>query len=1136
MNRIFFMKSKNFEFLRPEHTILADLGGLAEAVLFVDPGSALTRLRGFAEEVTRTLYKLENLPRLPQASFYELLKDPVLASCVAKPLIHQIDFLRIQGNDSAHGGKGDQRSAKLALRTAYELAMYMAIQYFNKKKTAIPDFQEVDDPSAELARLKKSVSTYENELKQYQEQVQQLLEAKERERAEQAARTKVDAPAKADAAQKQRKSQKVSDSLQWNEAKTRALLIDTMLVKAGWDLNNTDQITLEFEVDFPSNPSGKGRADYVLWGDNGQPLAVIEAKKSGTTSLQAGREQARLYADALEKMGYQRPVIFYTNGYETFIWDDAQYNTYRPVYGFYRKDSLEYLIYQRQYRVPNLEQNNPDTKIADRPYQIEAIKTVAAHFQNQRRKALIIQATGTGKTRVAIATAELMLRTGWAKRVLFLCDRKELRKQADDAFKTNLPSEPRCVIGDTNEIDQSARIYIATYPGMMNRFAQLDVGFFDLIIADESHRSIYNKYHDLFEFFDALQIGLTATPVRFISRNTFSMFGCETTDPTFEFGLEAAINNDPPYLVPFRAKDLTTEFLREGIRYQDLNDDQKRQLEEDLGVEEAQRTTIAGKDIGRKIFSEETDRIILENLMNNGIKDETGSLVGKTIIFAQRQDHAEHLEKVFCKLYPQHGAKVCKVIHNKIPKVETLIEEFKKADNQFRIAISVDMLDTGIDVPQVVNLVFAKPVKSWVKFWQMIGRGTRLCKNLFGPGKDKTEFLIFDHYGNFDYFEQAYQEPDDNGGKSLLQTTFEARLEMAKAALAANNAPAFDTAINLMKADINDLPESSIAVQRELRNVHQLQQTDQLKTFNASTRHLLEFTIAPLMSARVLKDKHATQLDKLMAIIQRCWVEQATCFDDGRDQLLAEIDRLAVNIQAVRQKDELINEVRSAEFWQDANIEKLEKARTGLRGIMKYRQSTLVDPYATPSTRTQDGDIQEKDSQFSIAGETEALIYRRRVKSILDTMIDANPILQKIKQGEVIAEAELNSLTSTILTSHPGVNLGVLNQFYGRTAAQLYITLRELIGLDAKAVEEHFKAFLIAHPELTAKQVQFMNLLKNYIAEHGSITVEKLYEPPFDSVSHEGIDGVFKPNDVDNLIAVLKPFLSPGDESSAASN
>jgi len=1117
------MTSVNFEFLRPGNEVLANLAGLAEAVLHIDPGSTLTRLRSFAEELTKTIYKEEVLPRLPQSSFYELVKNPVFVDCTSKPLIHQINFLRIQGNDTAHGAEGDLRNAQLALKTAYQLAMYMAVKYYGVPQASIPEFVEVPDPTATIAGLQKSLSAYEKELSQKQEALQQVIAELEHQRTRNL--EKLEPPARPDQQQRQRQSQQVADSLQWSEAKTRALMIDAMLLQAGWDVSNPAQVGLEVEVDFPDNPSGKGYADYVLWGDNGQPLAVIEAKKSGNVSLQAGREQARLYADGFERMGLQRPVIFYSNGYETFIWDDAQYNTYRPVYGLYSQDSLEYLIYQRNYREKELERFNPELSIADRPYQIEAIKTVAAHFQNQRRKALIIQATGTGKTRVAIALAELLLRTGWAKRVLFLCDRKELRVQADDAFKQNLPSEPRCVIGESGKVDQTARIYIATYPGMMNRFAQLDVGFFDLIIADESHRSIYNKYRDLFDYFDALQVGLTATPVKFISRNTFDMFDCETTDPTFEFGLDAAINNDPPYLVPFRVKDLTTDFLRDGIHYSQLTEAQQRQLEEDLGEEEARQTTIAGKDIGRKIFSEDTDRIILENLINNGIRDETGSLVGKTIIFAQRQDHAEHLEKLFCKLYPQYGSRVCKVIHNAIPHVESLIKEFKKPDNDFRIAISVDMLDTGIDVPEVVNLVFAKPVKSWVKFWQMIGRGTRLRPNLFGPGKHKTEFLIFDHYGNFDYFEQEYQEPEDTGGKSLLQTTFEARLQLAQAALKHNHAAAFDVAIELLRTDINDLPDTSVAVKRELRTVHQLQQTSQLQDFSAKTQHQLEATIGPLMSARVLRDKHATAFDRLVAGIQRCMVEQASCFEDGKIELLAELDKLAVNINAVRQKDAVIAEVRSAEFWQQPSIDRLEHARKELRGIMKFRQSGAGPGYGISSTRTGDDNIKVREREVQIAGANEAMIYRRRLKGILDGMLAANPTLQKIRQGQPIAESELKTLTSTILTSHPGVSLEVLNEFYGRTADQLHLTVREIIGLDPEAIEEHFKQFLHRHPNLTAQQVRFMNLLKNYIAQYGSIVVDKLYEPPFDSISHEGIDGVFTPDDVGDLIAVLKPFI-----------
>jgi type I restriction enzyme R subunit len=899
-----------------------------------------------------------------------------------------------------------------------------------------------------------------------------------------------------------------------------------MLYQADWDVKDPKQVGIEFKVDHQDTVSGNGYVDYVLWADNGQPLAVIEAKKSGQTNLQAGREQARLYAESLEKMDYDRPVIFYTNGYETFIWDDAQYNTYRPIFGFYSKDSLEYLIYQRQYRQPQLEQFNPDLDIAGRPYQIEAIKTIANHYQQQRRKALLIQATGTGKTRGAIALAELLLRTGWGKRILFLCDRKELRIQADEAFKAFLPSEPRCVIGESNSIDQAARIYIATYPGMMNRFSQLDVGFYDLIIADESHRSIYNKYRDLFDYFDALQLGLTATPVKFIARDTFDIFDCDSTNPTFEFGLDAATNNDPPYLSSFKVKDLTTEFLREGIHYNDLSDEQKRRLEEDIGLETAKITTIKGKDIGRKIFSEDTDQIILENLMNNGIKDETNSLVGKTIIFAQRQDHAEHLEKLFCKLYPQYGTKVCKVIHNGIPKAESLIKEFKKPKSDFRIAISVDMLVTGIDVPEIVNLVFPKPVRSLVKFWQMIGRGTRLSENLFGPGKHKQEFLIFDHYSNFAYFEEKYKEAEGAGSKSLLQTLFEARLELVESAIKANQADAFDVAVELIRTDINDLPDDSIPVKRELRSVHELHQTELLKEMSPGTRHTLSSKIAPLMGSRVLSDKYAIQFDRLIATIQRCLVDQASCFNDGRDQLLIELSNLAVTIQAVRRKDAVIKEVENAEFWQHISIDRLEHARKELRGIMKYRRSNMEPGVGTQTTGTKDGGVKDFERDVYLSGEAEALQYRRRLKAILDDMLVDNPILQKIYNEEPYQLDELKTLTSTILTSNPGVNLDILNQFYGRTANQLHETIRELIGMDPQAVEKHFTDFLHKHSTLTAQQVRFMNLLKNHISQHGTISVEKLYEPPFDSVSHEGVDGVFKPEDVDALVTVLKPFWS----------
>lgn len=1122
MDRLYYMQSTNFEFIRPYNEVLANLGGFAEAVLYIDPGSALIRLRAFSEALTKAIHKEERLPFLPKATFYDLIKHPAFEASVDKSLIHKINYIRIEGNDPAHGAEGNLRTAHSILGMSHQLAMYMAIRYYGVKKQDIPDYISIEDNRDSVKQLQKSLGEYKEALDTKAGEVDKLIDELDKERL----KVKETVATEQEQAEAKTRSQQTANSLQWDEAKTRQLLIDTMLLQAGWDLNDKQQVTLEHPIEHQPTNTGTGFADYVLWSDNGKPLAVVEAKRSSVEGLQIGREQARMYADGLEKMTGQRPVIFYTNGYETFLWDDQQYNSYRPVYGFYSRDSLEYLIYQRQYREPAIEQFNPDLNIANRSYQIESIKSVASRFQQQRRRSLIVQATGTGKTRVAIAICELLLRTSWAKRILFLCDRRELRRQADDAFKDFLGSEPRCLIGEKNKIDQSSRIFVSTYQGMMNRFHQLDVGFFDLIIADESHRSIYNKYRDLFEYFDSLQIGLTATPVKFIARNTFDLFDCEDQDPTFEYSLDDAINNDPPYLVPFRVKDFTTEFLREGIHYNDLSDDQKKKLEEDLGEEKAKNTRIKGKDIGRKIFSESTDTIILENLMNNGIKDATGSLVGKTIIFAQRQDHAEHLEKLFVKLYPQYGSKVCKVIHNKVTRADALIDEFKQGDNDFRIAISVDMLDTGIDVPEVVNLVFAKPVRSWVKFWQMIGRGTRLCENLFGQGKDKKEFYIFDHYGNFVYFDEEYKEVEESQGKSLLQLCFESRLDMMHAALKKNDRQAFDSMVELIRKDINDLPEASINVRKNLRTIHELQQTGALTAMDVSTQNTLEKIIAPLMGSRVLRDKDAIMFDKLIAELEICFIEESSCLEDLQQQLLADLLKLPITIQAVRAKDNVINEVQTAEFWKSLSIKKLEWLREELRGIMKYKQNAPQPGEGVGTTAVKDGDVKEGDYKNKLSSQTEAMQYRRRLKNILNDMIAENTILQKIREHKPVKEEEITALVSSIITQNPGVDLKVLNEFYGRTANDLHATIIELVGIDQHAIENHFTDFLHQHPKLTHVQVRFMNLLKKYISEHGTITIDKLYEAPFTSVSHEGVDGVFKPEDVDELVAVLKPFVA----------
>ncbi|MCK5680851.1 DEAD/DEAH box helicase family protein, partial [bacterium] len=480
---------------------------------------------------------------------------------------------------------------------------------------------------------------------------------------------------------------------------------------------NTSEVSMEEEVPYQPTQSSIGYADYVLWDEAGKPLAVIEAKKTAV-SLEQGRTQARIYADGLEKKYGRRPVIFYTNGFDISIWDDAQDYPPRSIFGFYSKDSLQYLVKQRKLKRPLLDTKRKQEIIGTRLYQIEAIQQICEHFAAKHRKALVVQATGTGKTRVAVALADVLSRANWGQRILFLCDRLELRKQAKNTFN-DFMSAPLTYVTAKTANDRNQRIYLATYPAMTKIFQTFDTGFFDLIIADESHRSIYNRYRDIFKWFDCLQVGLTATPRDKIHRNTFRLFTCDDNKPTAFYPLEQAI--EEKYLVPYEVYTHTTQFLRDGIKFSQLTEAQRDELE-DAG-ENPEAFQYNPEDIDKKIFNRDTNREIIRNLMEKGIRNATGQVPGKTIVFARNHNHAVLLAQVFDELYPQYGGKFCQVIDHYDSRAEQLIDDFKDSDNPLTIAVSVDMLDTGSDVPEVVNLVFAKPVFAWVKFWQMIGRG-----------------------------------------------------------------------------------------------------------------------------------------------------------------------------------------------------------------------------------------------------------------------------------------------------------------------------------------------------------------------------------------------------------------------------
>ncbi|MGA7307304.1 MAG: DEAD/DEAH box helicase family protein, partial [Rhodothermales bacterium] len=786
------------------------------------------------------------------------------------------------------------------------------------------------------------------------------------------------------------RGERVANELHFDEATTRKRLIDMQLAQHGWEVGadgaNTESVTQEEEVLHQPTGTGKGYADYVLWDDNGQPLAVIEAKKSAIDA-DKGRHQAKHYADGLEKMHGQRPVIFYTNGHDIWIWDDHPAQGYPPrkLYGFYSKNSLQYLVRQRRERKAlNTVSPRPEI-LGDRLYQHEALKRVCERFEEKQRKALVVQATGTGKTRLAIAISDVAMSAGWVKRVLFLCDRRELRKQAKNAFSEFL-SAPVTVLKASSVNDDESSIFLATYPAMDKIYERFDPGFFDLIIADESHRSIYNVYGDLFHYFDTLQLGLTATPVEMVSRSTCRLFGCDFKQPTANYPLDRAV--DEGYLVPYEVVKHTTRFLREGIKGHALSADEVAQLE-DQGID-PNSLDFEGADIDRAIYNKDTNRKILQNLMDFGIRQADGQTLGKTIIFARNHQHAKLLQELFDEMYPQYGGRFCQVIDNYDPRAEALIDDFKGEgkNDQLTVAVSVDMLDTGIDVPEVVNLVFARPVRSPVKFWQMVGRGTRLCENLFGPGRHKKAFQIFDHWGVVEYHGAKQREVAVRQSKSLMQRLFETRLHLAKAALNKGEVDHHDLLAQWLSKAINGLNEKTIAVRDKWKLKRQLGELDVIRQFAPTTVTLLETEIAPLMQwVDIRGHADAYNWDLLVSRLQLAKIENSAKYDDLKGEVLNLLASLQMNLNQVKSRAAEIQRGRDPAFWDAASLEEIEAMREALRDIIRFREKGAGPQYEAPTIDIADS-FEVREPQKTYLDSVDMRAYRAKVERALTDLFD----------------------------------------------------------------------------------------------------------------------------------------------------
>ena len=1128
------LRSLNFEPLRAVFPDLANMGGYAEHYAHSDPESSLVKLRNFAERVVDHVYTAQKLVRAPQSNFVDLLNNSSFRMVATDLVLDKLHLLRKLGNRAAHGEGVQAADAALCVREAWQLARWLHVTFLAGKPTDFADFKvppaEGIDSKAEIKRKAKALAE-ENALKEerLKQALQELADLRAAEKAATpAAPPQADPPLQA-LTQQREASAAVAAQLRFSEDNTRKVLIDRDLRLAGWDVPvgnaSNDSVGQEVEVLHQPTTSTVGYCDYVLWDDNGKPLAVVEAKKTAVDARQ-GQRQAELYADGLEKMHGQRPMIFFTNGHDIWLWDDAAGYPPRSVYGFLSKDSLQYRVgFQRRERL-DLAKVRPDPAIAGRLYQIESITRVAERFAARHRKALIVQATGTGKTRVAISLAKLLIEARWAKRVLFLCDRKELRKQAKNAFNDFL-DEPLYVIGQANDIGKlDARIYVGIYQGLINDYEDFDVGFFDLVIADESHRSIYNLYGDLFKYFDALQIGLTATPVEMVSRSTCQLFGCDYKLPTANYPLEQAIADRN--LVPFKVVAHTTKFLRDGIKAKHLTDEQIAALE-DQGID-PNTLEFDAKEIDDAVFNKDTNRIILRNLMDNGIRDAEGQLPGKTIVFARNIDHARLLSSLFDEMYPQFAGKLCRVIHSQEPRAEDLIDQFK-GNNELRIAISVDMLDTGIDVPEVVNLVFAKPVKSKVKFWQMIGRGTRLCKNLFGPGLDKTEFLIFDHWVNFAFHDLNADETEPSAAKPLTQRRYEARIDLAAKALARSDIPAFDAIAALLQQDAAALPDGAIAVRECWQAVQQARDTKLVHQFAPVTRQILLESVAPLMSSLDVRGQgDALRWDLLLGKSQAAAIDTPGAANPHRADVVAWLDRLPPHLNPVRAKANELKAVRSDAFWQAAAFASLDAMRVALRDVIHLAEPPSPPPPPPLVTRL---DIREDTGEIEITVRPTRIksvdygIYRKAVQSVLEPLFDTDPVLKKIRRGEPVTDDELDRLNSLLHTLSPDVNLATLREFFPDTAVPLAHILRSIVGHDHETVEARFTTFAQTHA-LNSQQLRFLALLKEHIRQYGALTPEKLFEAPFTTVHAEGLGGVF-PNDqqLHEVVRLVRSFGEP---------
>ncbi|MCS5694051.1 DEAD/DEAH box helicase family protein [Cyanobium sp. FGCU-6] len=913
-----------------------------------------------------------------------------------------------------------------------------------------------------------------------------------------------------------------------SEFDTRRAYIDHYLEEAGWV--HGQSCTHEHEVQGMPNATGQGFVDYVLWGDDGKPLGLVEAKRSSRDPME-GQRQAELYANCLEQRYGQRPLIFLSNGYRHRIWDDLRYPP-RDVQGFYKKDELDTMIRRREIRQP-LAQATISTTIAGRYYQQRAIRAICESLEQGRLKALLVQATGTGKTRTAISLTDVLTRCNWVKRVLFLADRTSLVLQAERAFRRFLPDcSPVNLV--TNKGGEG-RVFLSTYPTMMNLIDAEDsrgvkrfgVGHFDLVIIDEAHRSVYQKYGAIFAYFDSLLSGLTATPREEIDRNTYELFEREIGLPTDEYGLDQAVSDG--FLVKFRPISVPLRFPREGISYAALSDEDKAQwdlLDWEENVLNAGRVDSGA--VNAWLFNADTVDKGLEVLMTQGCQDAAGDRLGKSVIFARNHKHAEFIRERFDHHYPHLAGKAARVIDNQVKYAQSLIDEFADPGSDLRIAISVDMLDTGIDIPEIVNLVFFKPVRSRTKFWQMVGRGTRTCKDLFGPGHDKECFWIFDLCQNLEFFLGEGGAESTAVPETLSTRLFRSRLALIEAIdqRALQGHP--DSALTLHRHHLAELlrchvagcPADNFVVRPHLQLVERFRQNEPWVSLSPDDHEALSTTLAPLPSAYAEQqgdtDAEARRFDLLLYTLQLTLLRKEPRFARLQKQLreLAAQLETRANIPQVAAELELIRDLTTDEWWQDVTVPMLEEVRARLRALIGLIEPTARGDLYTNFT-DELGELIELDPAALLTRD-EFKQFRLRAKDFLKAHED-HLTMQRLRRNQPLTGADLDELQRFLLSHGVGTEQAIQRAAEECNGFGLFI--RSLVGLDRNAAKEVFAEFL-ADGTHTANQIRYVNEIIDELTSRGVMDPTRLYEPPFSDLA-QGPESLFSVAEVDNICHLL---------------